>query len=74
MIKVNRIFDEITKNIGGTVEGPYYPQAEALMCIFKVKNYEWLNQCGRIFLKRAQEEGVKISPVRYEVAITPEEF
>jgi len=71
LIKVNRIFAEITKNIGGIVEGPYYPQTESLMYIFKVKNYEWLNQCGRIFLKRAQEEGVKISPVRYEVAITP---
>ncbi len=29
LIKVNRIFDEITKNIGGTVEGPYYPETEA---------------------------------------------
>ena len=74
LIIVNGIFDEITKNIGGTVEGPYYPQTEALMYIFKVKNYEWLNQCGRIFLKRTHEEGVKISPVGYEVAVTPEEF
>jgi hypothetical protein len=74
LIKVDKIFDEITKNIGGIVDGPYYPQSESLMYIFKVKNYEWLNQCGRIFLKRVQEEGIKISPVSYEVGITPEEF
>lgn len=74
LIKVTRIFDDITKDIGGTVDGPYYPQSEALMYVFKVKNYEWLNQCGRTFLKRVQEEGIKISPVSYEVAVTPEEF
>jgi hypothetical protein len=60
--------------IGGTFDGPYYPQDEALMYVFKVKNYEWLNQCGRRFLKRVDEDGIKITPTRYEVAITPEEF
>jgi len=74
LIKVNKIFEEITKEIGGTFDGPYYPQDEALMYVFKVKNYEWLNQCGRRFLKRVEEDGIKITPTRYEVAITPEEF
>ena len=44
------------------------------MYIFDVKNYDWLNQGGRIFINRVQEEGVNITPVRYEVAVTPEEF
>lgn len=33
--KINRIFGEIPKNIGGSVDGPYYPQSEALMYVFK---------------------------------------
>lgn len=72
--KINRIFGEITKNIGGSVDGPYYPQSEALMYVFKVSNYDWLNQCGRMFLKRVEEGKIKITPVKYEVAVTPEEF
>ena len=42
LIKVNRIFAEITQNIGGIVEGPYYPQTESLMYIFKVKTMNGL--------------------------------
>lgn len=72
--RVNGFFGEITKNIGGSADGPYYPQSAALMYIFKVSSYDWLSQCGRIFLKRAEEEGIKITPVRYEVGVTPEEF
>jgi hypothetical protein len=72
--KVNRIFKEITDNVGGSVKGPYYPQKESLMYIFNIDNYDWLNQSGRIFLKRIEEEEIDITPVRYEVAVTPEEF
>jgi len=72
--KVNKIFKEITDKIGGSVQGPYYPQTETLLYIFNIKNYDWLNQCGRVFLNRVQEEGINITPVRYEVAVTPEEF
>lgn len=72
--KVNAIFKEITDKIGGSVEGPYYPQSEALMYIFNVEKFEWLNQGGRVFMTRVQKEGINITPVKYEVAVTPEEF
>jgi len=69
--KVNAIFKEITDKIGGNVEGPYYPQNEDLMYIFTVEKFEWLNQGGRVFMSKVQEEGINITPVRYEVAVTP---
>jgi hypothetical protein len=72
--KVSEIFGEITDKIGGSVDGPYYPQTDALMYIFNVKSFDWLNQGGRIFINKVQEEGINITPVRYEVAVTPEEF
>ena len=72
--KANKLLKEIMDKIGGSVEGPYLPQSEALMYIFKVKKFEQLNQVGRIFLTRVDEEGINITPVKYEVAITPEEF
>ncbi|MBI2185110.1 MAG: hypothetical protein HYU39_09150 [Thaumarchaeota archaeon] len=72
--RINKIFSDITKKVGGTVEGPYYPQDADLMYIAKVKNFDWINQSGRIFLKKVEEEGIKITPVRYEVAVTPDEF
>jgi hypothetical protein len=72
--KVNTLFKEIMDTIGGSVEGPYFPQSKALMYIFTVKKYEQLNQAGSTFLKRMNEEDIHITPVRYEVSITPEEF
>ena len=72
--QVNKLLKEIMDKIGGGVEGPYFSQSEALMYIFNVKKFEQLNQAGRIFLKRVDEEGINVTPVRYEVAVTPEEF
>ena len=74
LAKVNRIFKEITDEIGGSVDGSYLPQKESLLHIAKVSSYDWLNKCGRIFLKRIKEEGINIKPVKYEVAVSPEEF
>lgn len=65
---------ENVKKFGGSVEGPYYPQSNDLLYIFHVDSYEWLNKAGRVFLKRVQEEGINITPMRYEVAVTPKEF
>ena len=72
--KANTLLREIMDKIGGSIKGPYFPQSEALMYLFNVKKFEHLNQAGRIFLKRVDEEGINITPVRYEVAVTPEEF
>jgi hypothetical protein len=43
------------------------------MYIFKISKFEQLNQAGRIFLKRVDED-INVTPVRYEIAVTPEEF
>ena len=72
--KVNTLLKEITHTIGGSVDGPYYPQSEALLYLFNFKNFEQFNQAGRIFLTRVNEKDINIIPVRYEVAIAPEEF
>lgn len=72
--KANSIIQEVTKKVGGSADGPYYPQDADLMYIFKVKNYDWLNQAGRIFLPRVVKEGIKITPKRYEVAVSADEF
>lgn len=72
--KLNGIFKEITDKIGGSFDGPYYPQNEALLYIFKVDDFDWLNQAGRIWFKRVEKEGIKCTPIRYEVAVTPREF
>ena len=72
--KVNKLFKEIMDKIGGSVEGPYLPQSESLMYLFNFKKFEQLNQVGRIFVKKVDEEAINITPVRYAVAVTPEEF
>jgi hypothetical protein len=72
--KGGSLLKEVVKTINASVDGPYFPQNEALLYIFKIKTFEQFNQAGRTFLTRVYEEGINITPVRYEVAITPEEF
>ncbi|MDX1611212.1 MAG: hypothetical protein R3185_02500 [Candidatus Thermoplasmatota archaeon] len=71
---MNEIFSQIVDELGGTVEGPFYPQDASLMYIIDCPQYEWLNESGRRFLPKVQEKGIQVTPVRYEVAVTPEEF
>jgi hypothetical protein len=71
---VNTLLRELMETIGGSVNGPYFPQSEALLYLFNVKKFKQFNQAGRLFLKRVDEEGINIVPVRYEIAVTPEEF
>ncbi len=72
--KVNTLLKESLDAISGCVDGPYFPQNETLLYLFTVKTFEQFNQAGRSFLKRVNEEGIDISPIRYEVAVTPDEF
>jgi hypothetical protein len=71
---VNSLLNEVASQTNVRVKGPFFPQNEALLYIFTMKTFEQFNQAGRIFLTKVNEEGVNITPVRYEVAITPEEF
>lgn len=72
--KVSQLFERISKEIGGRWEGPYYPQDASLLYLFHVDKYEWLNRSGRIFLKEVEKQGLKVTPISYEIAVTPEEF
>lgn len=72
--EMDRIFGEITDEIGGSVDGPYYPQEASLLYIFDAPSLEWLHEGGRRFIPRVQEAGIPVTPLRYEVAVSPEEF
>ncbi len=72
--KVNKKFDELAKKIGYKYEGPYYPQDASLLYILHGKKYEDLNRSGREFLRWIEKEKIKLTPLRYEVAVTPKEF
>ena len=72
--KLHKLQLQIQKKIGGTVEGPYFPQDASVLYIFHVKEYEWLNKAGRIYFAEVAKQNLPFVPKSYEVAVTPEEF
>ena len=72
--KIDKIHSEITKKLGGKIEGPYFPQHESLMYIMHCDRYEYLNEAGRIWMKMVAQEKINVTPITYEVAVTPKEF
>ncbi len=74
LARVNDLLEQTTKEVGGKIDGPYYPQDASLMFLLWVKQYEDMNRSGRKFLAAVQKENLPITPLRYEVAVTPEEF
>lgn len=72
--ELDRIFDDIVADIGGSVDGPYYPQDASLLYIFDAPSLEWLHEGGRHFFPRVQDAGIPVTPLRYEIAVSPEEF
>lgn len=74
LARVNDLLEQATKEVGGKIDGPYYPQDASLMFLLWVKQYEDMNRSGRKFLAAVQKENLPITPLRYEVAVTPEEF
>jgi len=72
--KVDEIHSRIQKKVGGTIEGPYFPQDASLLYIFHVDEYEWLNKGGRLWFNEIAKANIPISPLSYEVAVTPKEF
>jgi len=74
LARVTELLAETTKELGGKMDGPFYPQDAALMYLFWAKEYEDLNRSGRKFLEKATKEKLPITPLGYEVAVTPKEF
>lgn len=72
--KLHKLQQDIGEKIGGTLEGPYFPQDASVLYIFHVKEYEWLNKAGRIYFSEVAKQNLAFVPKSYEVAVTPEEF
>ena len=72
--KLDAIHSKIQKNVGGKIDGPYFPQDASVLYIFHVDKYEWLNQAGRLWFAEAEKAKLPFSPKAYEVAVTPKEF
>jgi hypothetical protein len=72
--KLDEINAKIQKQIGGRVEGPYFPQDASILYLFHVDQYEWLNKSGRMWFEEIKKAGLRFSPKTYEVCVTPKEF
>lgn len=72
--KLHKLQLQIQDKVGGTVEGPYFPQDASVLYIFHVKEYEWLNKAGRMYFSEVAKQNLAFVPKSYEVAVTPEEF
>lgn len=72
--KLDSIQSKIQKRVGGTFEGPYFPQDASVLYIFHVDEYGWLNKAGRIFFAEVAKAKLPFVPKVYEVAVTPQEF
>jgi hypothetical protein len=72
--KLDAINARIWSKVGGKVEGPFFPQDASVMYIYHVDEYEWLNRAGRLYYAEMAKDGVPFVPLKYEVAVTPEEF
>jgi len=72
--KLHKLQKEIAEKIGGTLDGPYFPQDASILYVFHVKEYEWLNKAGRMYFTEAAKQKLRFVPKSYEIAVTPEEF
>ncbi len=71
---LEEVNSKITKQLGGKIEGPFFPQDASVLYIFHVDEYEWLNRAGRIWFNEAGRSHLPFVPKSYEVAVTPKEF
>jgi hypothetical protein len=72
--KLHTVQMQIQQKVGGTVEGPFFPQDASVLYIFHVQEYEWLNKAGRMYFSEAGNQNLSFVPKSYEIAVTPEEF
>jgi len=71
--QVNQKMKELSKKVGYKFDGPYYPQDASLLYLI-YGTLEQMNESGRQFIPWAAENEIPITPLRFEVAVTPEEF
>jgi len=71
--KLDRKFRDLGKKHGVTVDGPFLPQDASLLYIAHHAPSK-LNAAGPEFLAWVQKEKLPLTPLRYEIAHTPEEF
>jgi len=72
--KLDKINTTLLKKVGGKIDGPYFPQDASLLYIFHVDKFEWLNKGGRLWFAEVAKAKIPITPLNYEVAVTPKEF
>jgi len=74
LARVNELLAETTKEVGGKIDGPYFPQDADLLYLFWVKAFEDMNRSGRKFLQAVTKEKLPVMPLEYEIAVTSKEF
>lgn len=71
--KVDRKMKELAEEVGYGIQGPFLPQDASLLYLFE-GTVEDMSASGREFLPWLEEEGIPLTPLRYEIAQTPDEF
>jgi hypothetical protein len=74
LARVSELLEQTTKEVGGRVDGPYYPQDASLLFLLWTKQFEDMNRSGQKFLAQVAKEKLPLTPLRYEVAVTAKEF
>lgn len=73
--KVNETINAVAGEVGGSVDGPYYPQDEDLLYLFKFDRFEKMTECGRTVLVKLEEAGIEgLRSSCYKIAVTKEEY
>lgn len=75
--RVNELLDRAAKEAGVGMKrmGPYLTQGGAdYLWVFEMEKFEDMSLTGRRFLRMVQKEKLPLTPMRYEVAVTPREF
>ncbi|MCA1814679.1 MAG: hypothetical protein LC624_12165 [Halobacteriales archaeon] len=71
--KFDRKFRELAKKHGAQLDGPFLPQDASLLYLANHAPGK-LNAAGPELLAWVRKEGIPITPLRYEIAQTLEEF
>jgi hypothetical protein len=71
--KFDRKVKELAKKNGVSVDGPYLPQDTSFLYLFHGP-VEKITAGGPELLTWVGKENIPVTPVRYEIAQTPDEF
>ncbi len=73
METADRKLKDLAKDHGSQIDGPYYPQDASLLYLFH-GTIEQMNETGRSFIPWLDDQGIPMTPLEYEIAVTPDEF